>query len=376
MRPGRATPRSPVARFGLHAALLAALLGAAAPRPAVACAFHTELPELSLSQHIAASVTLVAARPAAGDPFRFADHRLLKGTPPPDAPPQLVDAATRRWLAAAPGHAVLFARDANGIWSRLLLLDDTTGPLVDRMIARADAWTAPEGAAELRDTFAGLLAHPDEGLRRLALRELDALPYGVLRDGTYPVAAADLLRGIADIQDMPFAPIRILLLGLDGGSEPDAAITDRLTSLAESGADLHLGPWITAAVESGGPDGLAAVERQFLAAPELLSSLQLVEIIRALSVLSAQGDPALRAPLDRAIRRFVTLRPDAAPLIAQAFGAISDYSQIAVIRDAAAARPPSDRDQMMAVLAYVSRAGETSANSLEKRGVRSSSVGP
>jgi hypothetical protein len=353
-----------VARFGLHAALLAALLGAAAPRPAVACAFHTELPELSLSQHIAASVTLVAARPAAGDPFRFADHRLLKGTPPPDAPPQLVDAATRRWLAAAPGHAVLFARDANGIWSRLLLLDDTTGPLVDRMIARADAWTGPEGAAELRDTFAGLLAHPDEGLRRLALRELDALPYGVLRDGTYPVAAADLLRGIADIQDMPFAPIRILLLGLDGGSEPDAAITDRLTSLAASGADLHLGAWITAAIESGGRDGVAEIERLYLGAPGRLTEAQLTQLVRALSEQSASGDPALRAALDGTLRRLVSLRPEAAPLIAQAFGANADYSQAGLIRDLVAARAFTDRAGLMAATAYITRAPAPASGAL------------
>lgn len=360
----------------LRTATLAGLLLLPVPDRLAACAFHTVLPEATVSQQIAGAIEVVAARPAADNPFRFEPIAVLKGAVSASRPPHLVDSATRTRLARNPGEAMLFARESDGSWTRLLILDAATRPLVDRMIARADAWTGPEGAAERRDTFAGLLAHPDEGLRRLALRELDALPYGVLRNGTYPVAAADLLRGIADIQDMPFAPIRILLLGLDGGSEPDAAITDRLTSLAASGADLHLGPWITAAVESGGPDGLAAVERQFLAAPERLSSLQLVEIIRALSVLSAQGDTALRVPLDRAIRRFVTLRPDAAPLIAQAFGAISDYSQIAVIRDAAAARPPSDRDQMMAVLAYVSRAGETSANSLEKRGVRSSSVGP
>jgi hypothetical protein len=251
---------------------------------------------------------------------------------------------------------VLFARAADGAWTRLLVLDTTTRPLVDRMIARADAWSGPEGAAERRDTFAGLLAHPDEGLRRLALRELDALPYGVLRDGTYPVAAADLLRGIADIQDMPFAPIRILLLGLDGGSEPDAAITDRVMSLAASGADLHLGAWITAAIESGGRDGVAEIERLYLGAPGRLTEAQLTDIVRALSEQSANGDPALRAPLDGTLRRLVSLRPEAAPLIAQAFGANADYSQTGLIRDLVAARAFTDRAGLMAATAYITRA--------------------
>jgi hypothetical protein len=254
---------------------------------------------------------------------------------------------------------VLFARAADGSWSRLLVLDAATRPLVDRMIARAGAWTGPEGAAERRDTFAGLLAHPDERVRRLALRELDALPYGVLRGGTYPVDAEDLISGIADIQDMPFAPIRILLLGLDGGSVADAAIAKRLASLAASGTDLHLGAWITAAIESGGQDSVAEIERLTLGSPGRLTEAQLTQLVRALSEQSANGDPTLRSAIDGTIRRLVAYRPDAAPLVAQAFGTNADYSQAGLIRDLVAARAFTDRAGLMAATAYLTQAGNS-----------------
>lgn len=343
-------------RTTLRTATLAGLLLLPVPDRLAACAFHTALPEATVSRQIADATLVVAARPAADDPFRFEPIAVLKGAASASRPHHLVDSATRARLVRNPAEAVLFARAADGSWTRLLVLDAATRPLVDRMIARAGAWTGPEGAAERRDTFAGLLAHPDEGLRRLALRELDALPYGVLRDGTYPVAAADLLRGIADIQDMPFAPIRILLLGLVGGSESEAAITERLTSLAASGADLHLGAWITAAIESRGRDGVAEIERLYLGAPGRLTEARLTHLVRALSEQSANGDPALRAALDGTLRRLVSLRPEAAPLIAQAFGANADYSQAGLVRDLVAARALTDRAGLMAATAYITRA--------------------
>jgi hypothetical protein len=192
----------------LRTATLAGLLLLLVPDRLAACAFHTALPEATVSQQIAGAIEVVAARPAADNPFRFEPIAVLKGAASASRPPHLVDSATRTRLARNPGEAVLFAREADGSWIRLLLFDAATRPVVERMIEHAGAGTGPEGAAERRDVFAGLLAHPDAGLRRLALRELDALPYGVLRNGTYPVTAEDLIRGIADIQDMPFAPSR------------------------------------------------------------------------------------------------------------------------------------------------------------------------
>ena len=355
---------------------LASLLLLSAPVQVAGCAFHTELPTATLAEHIAGSVEVIAARPSAADPFSYETVAVLRGESSGLVPPYVVDSVTQARLARNPEEAVLFARGPDGSWTRLFMLDEATRPFVEQLMTRADIWVTPEGAVERRDRTADLLAHPDERLRWIALRELDGLPYHVLRGGTYPIPPTDLLQILTDVDQIPFAPISILLLGLNDSDGARDAITQHLAWMAEYRTDFNLGPWITAAVESGGSAGLAAVDRQFLTASERLSQPQLGEIIRALSVLSAQGEPTLRAPLDMAIRRFVTLRPDAAPLIAQAFGANSDYSQIAVIREAVSARPLTNRDEVRAVLAYVSRANETSANSLERRGVRTTEGDP
>ena len=342
--------------MSLRTATLAALLLLPLPGRLAACAFHTEFLEPAVSRQIADATLVVAARPAAHNPFRFEPVAVLSRAASAGAPPHLVDSGTRLRLTRNPGEAVLFVRQRDGSWTRLLLLDAATRPLVERMIARTGAATSPEAAAEWRDALAALLDHPDDAVRRLALRELDALPYGLLRGGTYPVEAADLLRGIANIQDMPLAPIHILLLGLDGGRAADAAIANRLARLTASGADLHLGAWIMAALESGGPVGVARVECLTLGAADRLTEAQLIQLVGALSGQSASGDPALRSAIDGMIRRLVFLRPDATPFVAQALGSNADYSQAGLVRELIAARAFTDRAGLMAATAYLTQA--------------------
>ncbi len=285
-------------RRTIGALTLAGLLALPLPARLAACAFHVTLTEGSLSDDIAASVEVIAARPSSADPFAFETVAVLRGVASGTAPPFIVDSVTRTRLAQNPDEAVLFARGADGTWTRLLVLDAATRPFVDRLLNRAAVWATPAGAAERRDAFARLLAHPDARLRRIALRELDALPYDVLRGGTYPVQADVLLRGVNNIDEMPFAPIRILLVGLDGGSAARKAITDRLAAMTAMGVDTNLGPWITAAIEIGGP---AEIERVVLAVPDRLTLPQLTQIVLALA--------ADRAGLHRD-RRLHADRPD------------------------------------------------------------------
>ena len=340
----------------LRASAIAGLLGLSVPGGAVACAFHTTLPEATLTEDIARSVEVIAARPSAADPFRYEPVAVLRGEASGQGPPVIVDSVTRTRLLRNPDEAVLFARGSDGTWTRRILLDAATRPIVERMIARADAWASANGAAERRDIFAALLAHPDARLRGVALRELDALPYDVLRGGTYPVAAEDLLRGLSDIDQMPFAPIRILLLGLDSGDVARDAISRRLDLMADLKIDMNLGAWITAALESGGEAGMADVERLFLGDRTRIGEAQLTETLRAFAVTRAQGDPALRPAIDGAVRRLASLQPSAAPIIVQAFGANADYSQIDLVRDLVKARAFTDIGGLMAAAAYVNGA--------------------
>lgn len=340
----------------LRTATLAGLLLLPIPAPLGACAFHTSLPEATTSGQIAAAVEVIAARASRDDPFRFEAVTVLKGASSGSGPPDLVDSATRHRFARGSDDAVLFARTVDGAWTRLLFLDAATRAVVDRMVVGSDIWATPQGEVERRDVFAALLRHPDERLRQLALGELDALPYSVLRGGTYSIPTDDLLRGIADIEGMPYAPIRILLLGIIGGSDARDAILSRLASMMAHGVDSNLGAWVTASVETGGPASVAAVERLFFDAPRRPTKAQLTELVRAVSVLSAEGAPDLRAPLDGALRRLVSVYPDTAPLVAEAFGAASDYSQVPLVRELVTAQAFTEFRDLMAAAAYITRA--------------------
>ena len=344
---------APRLRAGFLAASLAAAL---APAAGHACAFHMDLPEKPLSQQIADSVTLIAARAAPDDPFRFVPVRLLKGTPATTAPPHLVDAATRHRLAAAPDQAILFARDPDGAWTRLLPLDAATGPIVAGMVAQAPRWDAPDAAAARRDVAADLLAHPDPRLRRLALRELDALDYGTLRGGTYPVTASQLLRDIAGLQDQAYAPIRILLLGLVGGDAAEAEIVRQLHRRARAGIATDLGVWTSALLELRGAAGIATVDRILLEAGRTPNRDQTAELVRALAVQSASGDPDLRAPIGAALLRLVQRDPDAASLLPPALSAASDRAQTGLVRGLVAARAFTSRVDLLAATAYLTGA--------------------
>lgn len=340
-------------RVGLHASLrracrlfiwLLLVLFAVIPSGgAVACAFHlfTELPEAPLSQQLSSSQSIVALRPNPEDPFRFVPHHVLRGTPVTDAPPHLVDSVTRRRLEAASDRAVVFSRDADGTWTRLIFLDETTAPIVSRMLAETERWSAPDGAAARRDFAASLLTHPDSRLRQIALRELDSLDYGTLRAGSYDVSAAGLLAGIAQQQEQAFAPIRVQLLGLVGGSMAEEEVTRRLQGYATSGVVQGLGVWTTAALELFGARAIADLEGLIEQRDSPLSREQIDEIVQALAVQSASGDTDLRGSARFALLRFVNRYPDASfvarsqALVSSVFtGAMSDMKSGASLASA------------------------------------------
>ncbi|MEM7074614.1 MAG: hypothetical protein AAF484_05975 [Pseudomonadota bacterium] len=308
----------------LRSVALAGLLFSLSTGQALACAFHAYLPDATLSAQIANAAEVIAARPSAKDPFRFETVAFLKGTPSESTPPHLVDSATRLRLARNPGDAVLFARESYGPWKRLLVLDQATRPLVDHMLD--ETWPSPARADDRQAVFSSLLAHPDQRLHLIALRELDGLPYAALRRGTYPISTRNILDDLLSLSEMPYAPIRILLLGVKGDDAAKRVIFERLAQSALVGTDIHLGAWMTAALESSGIEGLAELERLFLKPGSTATEAQLVQLVRALFVQKTEGDSALEAPIDDMMHRIAVLYPDVAPMIAQSFGATSEYA--------------------------------------------------
>lgn len=356
-RPLRSNRILGLARGALSACFIStALVPGLVPQTAEACAFHTALPEKPLSQVIADSPVLVAARPDVDDPFHFTISEVLKGQAPPDQPPFLVDATTRRRLAASPHHAVLFARGAKGGWTRLLYLDEATAPVARAMIGGAARWSAPDGAVSRRDFATKMLAQKDATLRRLVLRELDSLDYRVLRGARYPLAADDLIAAIGDMRDQPYAPIRILLLGLSGDEVARDEARRQLDWRLRMGVAKDLGAWMTAAMELRGADALADLERGLAARSRPLTPAQSEEIVRALAIQSAAGDPELRQPIREALLRLVERSPVTAPLIPRALSAASDRAQAGLVRDLVAARAFTTRTDLLAATAYLATA--------------------
>ncbi len=354
----------------LRAALfLTAVLAGAHPGPAQACAFHTSLPEKTLSQSIAESAVLVAARPNPDDPFRFSVMTLLKGEPGGAAPPFLVDTSTRRRLALAPDHAILFSRDLGGSWTRLMYLDETTLPVAEQLLALAAAWGSPDAAIERRRLASRLLANADPRLRRVALRELDSLDYSVLRKGSYPIDADTLLAEMSDIQDQAYAPIRILLLGLVGGDEARKESVRQLRWRLRLGIDNNLGVWATTAIALHGADGVAAFGEVLFEEQGVLSPRQTAEVVRALAIVSASGDPVHRMPIRDMLRRVVERAPAAAAMIPPALIAAADQYQVDLIRDLIAARAFTTRTDLLAATAYLSSAMGPEATLAPPRGI-------
>jgi len=296
----------------VHACLLIVLLSVIPSGMALACAFHfTDLPEAPLSRQVVESYSLIAARPDPTNPFSFVVSKVLHGAAAVNGPPHLVDSTTRRRLKAAPGDAVLFSRNADGTWTRLLLLDATTRPVVAHMLAEAGRWSAPGGAAARRDFAASLLAHTDLRLHHIALRELDSLDYGTLRAGTYDVPTGQLIAGIADLQGQAFAPIRIQLLGLTGGARAEAEVARQLQWRFETGLAPGLGAWTTAALELQGTGAIAELERMLSERYRPLPRAQIDEVVQALAVQSAAGDPEGRSAARAALLLFVNRYPNA-----------------------------------------------------------------
>ena len=341
------------ARSALRAAVFAALVSPLAAQSTLACAFHTVLPEKSLTGQIIEATDMIAARPAPHDPFRYQTVAVLKGSGAGGDPPYIVDSLTRTRLARNPDEAVLFVKNADGIWARLLVLDAATRPVLRDIQRHATAWNADGDDLSLRAYFAPLLAASDPRIRKIALRELDTLPYTVLRGGQYPVESTRLLQDIAKIDEAPFAPIRILLLGLDGGARARAAIVDRLELMARLGIHTNLGAWLTADIESRGTVALSDFERAFLHGAGQLRERQRNEIANFLSLVRAEADPSLRPAVDATIRRFVAVEPSTAPLVVKAFGASGDYSQADLVGELVAARAFADIPELMSAVAYI-----------------------
>jgi hypothetical protein len=176
-------------------ACVAALVLAAGQ--AAACLVCIALPERTIADRMIDAGTLVLAREDPGRPFAFAPTATLKGAAEGLPIPFLVDSATRRRLAADPGAAVLFARDAEG-WTRLADADAEVVEMTRAILAAATEWDAEDDHAARFAFFADRHDHSNPTIRELALAEISRSPYALIRGMTPRLTRAEIVRVLRD----------------------------------------------------------------------------------------------------------------------------------------------------------------------------------
>jgi hypothetical protein len=189
---------------------VAVLLAFAPAHDAIACAFHGYIPDPTLVDMLLETEQAVIARPNASGNYDTIDALL---GPDLGTIPIAASAAFRTATSQDSGATVLLVRDgAYGPWTEAALLDTRYRSVIDTVIENQSAWQMGRDS-ERRRLFASLVNDPNPDLQRLALQELDRLPYPTLKDLRVP-PLRNLMQDI-ETGDPDQRPIRILLGSVD-----------------------------------------------------------------------------------------------------------------------------------------------------------------
>ncbi|PYG28886.1 hypothetical protein C8N36_110109 [Pelagimonas varians] len=289
-----------------------------------ACGFHNYTPQPTLVDRLLASDEIVLARNASNNPFRYEAYEALEGNLGSPELPFLVDSTTRHRFAIDANSAVLFARDgAYGPWQRLAYVDAALAPVLMAIMAKLPVWESGDTLDRVR-FFATLLAHPDERIHKIALRELDQADYGVLRSLDLAIDPVRLMSQFNAFNESEFRAIRILLLGLSD----DAQLRKRLEAGVDSNVEyegVFLGAYATAMIELVGPEAVGLIASRYLTNPEV-SLLARELLIEAMALHGATDDSALESSVLQAINSTLWLEPRLAGAAARQFGARANWS--------------------------------------------------
>ncbi|HMQ92297.1 MAG TPA: hypothetical protein PKA33_00300 [Amaricoccus sp.] len=338
-----------------------ALVAAAtlAAGPAAACLACITLPERTIADRLIEADVVALAREDPRRPFTYAPVRLLRGNSAPPIP-LLVDSATRRRLEAAPSDAVLMAHSPEEGWMALAYAGPPVRRMAEAILAAATAWELDDGTARFA-FFAERHDHPDPTIRQLALTELSAAPYSLIRTLRPRVSGDEIRQVLRDPMRTAWAPIHILFLGLSEDARDRRLVRNAVATAARHGIRSNLAAWATA---YGEVDGLLAIARlralyvdQKPRDPEALR-----EIVIAFSTLAQGGDPALRPGIDAAFRSLAASGPPA--LAAEAARALTwaqDWSQVETFADLLASGTLSDPAAAFVISIYLEAAQEAAA---------------
>ncbi|MEM0946525.1 MAG: hypothetical protein AAGK37_03900 [Pseudomonadota bacterium] len=256
-------------RFALASILCWALSG-----PAAACPVCIDLPELTLADRVLGGQVVVLARPGMDDPFRFEAVEFLRGTSEDlDALPEipfLVSTIFRRKLLRDPASAMLLTYgpqlDEAGIydgdaWHQTILVTPDRRQTLDHILEDGAGW--PWAATNEEDRFrffASLLTHPDQAFVNTALAEVSRAPYRLIRTVADTVPPGRLRARLTRIEDLPYAPVSILLLGLSRDAATQDYVRHQFRTALERGG-LAVDAWAVAGIELDGAQAIAQIAR-------------------------------------------------------------------------------------------------------------------
>lgn len=335
----------------VRAAVLSAMLSTAA----AACEFHTYAPDPTVVEMMLGSDHIVLARPDPSTPGVYRMTEALVGPLLSIELPVAPDRSTTSRLKASPNDAVLVVReDSYGPWTELGYVDASLRSVLDEVIEQRSAWIMGGDEDRFR-MFAGLVNHPSEDVRSLALKELDRAPYGLLRKLRIPKIdglIGDMAAGSEDLR-----PIRVLLTGLTAPAGGQAALTTALNDAVASDSP-YIGAYVTALVELGGRTSADELSRKYLL-DDRTSRETAEKIIEAMAIHSQSGSARVRSGVRKTVSNTLLLMPELAAATARQFGARSDWSQSNAIANASQNYPATTVDDIFAVNLYLELAARS-----------------
>ena len=341
----------------LRAILIICLMVSA--KTAAACAFHFQLPEKTVGDYLMESPLVVLARENTERQWTFRAVATLKGEDKGMAIDALVPSTTRRRLANNPGDTVLFAQTPDDrSWRRLAYVRSDLRPLYETMVRSSKTWAAPAGPGARFRFFAGLHAHPDRSVRQTALAALDRAAYRDLREMQIAIPAKVLKHRLRERLEQPWAPIRILMIGILGDADSKVLVSEAITSAEKSTWSMHLGAWATALIEIEGTAGIDRLRSSFLLSSGR-SEQQIEAVLTALAVHGAGGHPNIGDAVDSALSMALEGRPDLAVAVARIFGAQGDYSRASLLSEALKQHRLVSPADIISVATYISIAQQS-----------------
>lgn len=293
---------------------------------ALACAFHSYVPQETVVDKMLGSDHIVLARPDPDDPTRFKAIVALRGGTEGVELPQKLDDDTFRRMSGNPDDVALFARQGSyGPWEQLAYLDAEFRSVILQVSAQLDSWELG-GDEERFQLFADLHNHPNPDLHRLALQELDRAPYDLLHKLRLNPDAATIISLLSDPEFAEFVPIHVLLLGLGDNGDAEPALRNGLAAALMDETDLLAGAWATALIELLGVNGVKHVADTFLNNMDLPPEKQ-EALIEAFAIHALSETPAKVAEIDRHLERILDKTPSTAGMVARQFGVRGNWSQ-------------------------------------------------